>query len=183
MSVHDEAMSLREAFRVLSADMDKSVLLRYSLPQHGMWRRSLQKCATVLSERGLKLGYVPRHVWPAGLKHGLSGAGRRTLLVWAPGVEVMHGSSLDVREVCLGFGRLLENTSEFVPVLVTDKPEFAFYSRLGWLVEFLPTLSADAQAYRDDKLRYLAWRYRDAVLVPAVAAFVSESDWRTLTAT
>lgn len=51
-------------------------------------------------------------------------------------------------------------------VLVTNVPDFSFYSRLGWLVEFLPTLPGDREAYLQQKLCYLAWRYRGADVVP-----------------
>ena len=54
----------------------------------------------------------------------------------------------------------------WAPVLVTDVADFAFFSRLNWLVEYVPSLSAPADGYFEHKLRYLAWRYRD---VPALS--------------
>lgn len=51
-------------------------------------------------------------------------------------------------------------------VLVTNVPDFAFYSRLGWLVEYIPALSGTHESYAQEKLRYLAWRYRGADVVP-----------------
>jgi hypothetical protein len=56
-----------------------------------------------------------------------------------------------------------------VPVLVTDVADFAFFSRLGWLVEYVPALSTPADDYGERKRRYLAWRYRDAPALPVSA--------------
>jgi hypothetical protein len=63
----------------------------------------------------------------------------------------------------------------FVPILVTDVPDFAFFSRLGWLVEYVPTLAPPAGDYAERKRRYLAWRYRDAPALPASAGLTAES--------
>lgn len=52
-----------------------------------------------------------------------------------------------------------------VPVLVTDVADFSFFSRLGWLVEYVPSLST-AGGYAARKERYLAWLYRDVPAVP-----------------
>jgi hypothetical protein len=54
-------------------------------------------------------------------------------------------------------------------VLVTDVADFAFFSRLNWLVEYVPSLSAPADGYFEHKLRYLAWRYRDVPALPVTA--------------
>jgi hypothetical protein len=51
---------------------------------------------------------------------------------------------------------VLHDVVGYAPVLITDVAEFAFFSRLGWLVEYVPKLSAPAEAYAARKLRYLA---------------------------
>jgi hypothetical protein len=51
-------------------------------------------------------------------------------------------------------------------VLVTDVADFAFFSRLGWLVEYLPKLSGEGQAYELRKARFIAKLYRDAPALP-----------------
>jgi hypothetical protein len=63
----------------------------------------------------------------------------------------------------------------FVPVLVTNVADFAFFSRLGWLVEYVPALSAPAGGYAERKQRHLAWRYRDAPALPVSAGLTDES--------
>jgi hypothetical protein len=80
-----------------------------------------------------------------------------------------------LREACRGFQALEKALPGYVPVLVTDVADFAFYSRLGWLVEYLPSLSAPALAYRERKARYLAWRYRDAPVLPASVGLALEA--------
>jgi hypothetical protein len=52
---------------------------------------------------------------------------------------------------------------------VTNVADFSFFSRLGWLVEYLPALSSPADGYAERKKRYLAWRYRDAPILPVSA--------------
>jgi hypothetical protein len=60
-------------------------------------------------------------------------------------------------------------------VLITPLSDFAFYSRLGWLVEYLPKLGND-EAYRERKRRYLAWRYRDATALPLSAGLADAAE-------
>ena len=115
--------------------------------------------------------------WHAGLKHGNGSSDARLLLVWAEGMD-REG----LREACAGFQRLLSGRSDVVTVLVTDLSDFTFYSRLGWLVEYLPDLSGAGASYSDRKKRYLAWRYRDAMVVPASAGLLGEAEWNMLVA-
>lgn len=110
--------------------------------------------------------------WDVGLKHGRNSAGARPLLIWSEG----HDRQV-VRNACDGMTRLLDGHSEFQPILVTDVADFAYYSRLGWLVEYLPDLSGKGPSYRDRKRRYLAWRYRDALAVPLSAGLVEQKEW------
>jgi hypothetical protein len=60
-------------------------------------------------------------------------------------------------------------------VLITNVADFAFFSRLSWLVEYVPSLSAPADGYSVHKLRYLAWRYRDLPALPATADIEEDS--------
>lgn len=54
---------------------------------------------------------------------------------------------------------LLTDVAGRVPVLLTNVADFAFYSQLGWLVEYVPE---PASAYGQAKLDYLALRYQIA---------------------
>jgi hypothetical protein len=74
-----------------------------------------------------------------------------------------------LRAACRGFETLHQALPDFTPVLVTNVADFAFFSRLGWLVEYVPTLSPPAGGYAERKRRYLAWRYRDAAALPVSA--------------
>jgi hypothetical protein len=72
----------------------------------------------------------------------------------------------ELRSACGRIRELQTGSPGWAPVLVTDVADFAFFSRLNWLVEYVPSLSAPADGYFEHKLRYLAWRYRD---VPALS--------------
>ena len=48
--------------------------------------------------------------------------------------------------------------NSLAPVLITASPEFSFWSRMGWLVEYLPGDRGHARR----KLKYLGARYRGA---------------------
>ena len=75
-----------------------------------------------------------------------------------------------------GIATRLGEHHRLAPVLVTDVADFAHFSRLGWLVEYLPRFHGDAQAqaYRQHKQAYLAWRYRDACIVQFRVGLASE---------
>lgn len=55
-----------------------------------------------------------------------------------------------------------------VPVLVTRIVDFPFFVRLGWQVEYLPSFSGKRK-YATQKARYLALRYREAIVFPLEA--------------
>lgn len=102
--------------------------------------------------------------WSPKLKHVPVEPGAKVVLFWAVG-------AFDKQALRLALEAQLERFKSQgggLGVLVTNVPDFAFYSRLGWLVEFLPVLPDDREAYVQQKLRYLAWRYRDAAVVPCV---------------
>ena len=68
----------------------------------------------------------------------------------------------------------------YIPALITNHADFAFYSRLGWLVEYLPNLRGVGEAYDDRKAQYLAWRYRDASVLPLSAGLLTDEQWSQL---
>ncbi len=48
------------------------------------------------------------------------------------------------------------------------------------MVEYLPELEGKGLPYQERKRDYLAWRYRDAVVVPAAAGLLDEENWNRL---
>lgn len=111
--------------------------------------------------------------WPAGLKQ--HGSGRaKPLLIWAVGVD-----RETLRTACNRFTDLEAGSSGFAPVLVTDVADFAFFSRLGWLVEYLPTLPGEGQPYEMRKARFLARLYRGAPALP-VSAVLESRRWKDI---
>ena len=102
--------------------------------------------------------------WSPRLKHVPAVQDAKVVLFWAVG-------SYDKESLRMALASQLERFKSQgggLGVLVTNVPGFAFYSRLGWLIEYLPELSGTQASYGQEKLRYLAWRYRGASVVPCV---------------
>lgn len=163
----------RERVRQLAAEAEPRLATHYALWHPPGQRRTLYRRFRKALGRLLRLLHLrPPHVpepWVTTLKDTAQSGTSNTLLVWALGVD-----SSVMRTACEELSRRLSQSSEWAPVLVTDVPDFAFYSRLGWLVEYVPKLSEPAGHYYDRKQRYLAWRYRDAPVLPVTAGLVSD---------
>lgn len=166
MSIEEETMHLRRRLQQLAEEagadpLAKRYLRRFGRLRLSPYRRVRVRVGDVL--RGLGLRARPRiPAWLPGLKHlaGTEHAG--PLLVWALDVD-----RDDLRRACLALQRIENDLlPRFVPVLVTDVADFAFFSRLGWLVEYVPKLSPPAAGFADRKVRYLASRYRGAAALP-----------------
>ena len=125
----------------------------------GRWRRRLFRQPIPLPKP-----------WLPGLKHVQCDDEPRPLVIWALGID-----RETLREACRNFETLQASLPDFAPVLVTDVADFAAFSRLGWLVEYVPSFSPPASSYAERKRRYLAWRYRDAPSLPASAGLSYES--------
>lgn len=164
MSIEEEVETLRRHLDELAGGVDDELMERYELKRPPMppglyWRlRWLAGWAL----RGLKSMPVWRpDPWPVGLKTAAPGWKAKPLLIWAIGVD-----RDTLRQACDGFLRLRAAWPNFVPVLVTDVVDFAFFSRLGWLVEYLPRLIGEGESYHERKMRFLARLYRDVPAVP-----------------
>ena len=125
----------------------------------GRWRRRLFRQPLPLPKP-----------WLPGLKHAQSDDAATPLVIWALGTD-----RETLRDACRGFATVEDSLPGFAPVLVTDVADFAFFSRLGWLVEYVPSFSPPASRYAERKRKYLAWRYRDAPVFPASAGLSHES--------
>jgi len=100
--------------------------------------------------------------WSPRLKHVPAAEDAKVVLFWAVGEFDKSPLRLELRAQLERF----KSEGGGLGVLLTNVPDFAFYSRLGWLVEYLPQLSGTHESYAQEKLRYLAWRYRGADVVP-----------------
>lgn len=178
MSVLQETVALRRELSALAARPEWSLLVRHDLlrkPPLSISERLTRYARRFLAAVGLTPPHVSSYLWSVTLKHAPAPAGARPLLIWAVGVE-RDG----LRQACQGFSGRLRADSRLAPVLVTDVADFAYFSRLGWLVEYLPELSGEGVPYRQRKCRYLAWRYRDALILPISAGLASQSAWDEL---
>lgn len=147
--------------------------------------------------------------WRASLKHAPVLSDAKTILIWGmregvanldaatpadignePYMDSHAKSTLDIsRQACLSLKVRFASSddvngtsspSKFIPVLITDQADFAFYSRLGWLVEYLPHLPGSGESYFDRKLAYLAWRYQDVPVIDLSADPVFDGDLESL---
>jgi hypothetical protein len=158
MGIKEDTEALRQHLEEL-ADYNDDELARYELmrptkPPGLYWQLRWLAGRTLrwLESKGLK---QPDR-WPVSLKHHAA-AKAKPLLIWAVGTD-----REELRFACRRLAEMRVDMAGFVPVLVTDVADFAFFSRLGWLVEYLPTLSGEGQAYELRKARFIARLYRDA---------------------
>lgn len=179
MSVVEETRLLQRRVAALAKQPDWGLLVRYELlpakPSPVFRERFLQRLGRLLRVWGFSRSRYLKQRWDVGLKHAGGSSNARTLLIWAESADREQ-----VREACAGFQRLFAGRTDLTPVLLTDVADFAFYSRLGWLVEYLPELSRQGESYRERKRRYLAWLYRDALVVPVSAGLLNEAAWCVL---
>lgn len=161
---HSKFESLLRRLRSMSESFEWALHVRYELlPQKRppeLRKHIAQKIGRLMRVWGLSRSYYQNRPWLPGLKHGAT-EGSITLLIWSD-VADKEGS----RTACIAFQRFLSMHPQYVPVLVTPLADFAFYSRLGWLVEYLPEIPGEGPSYVERKQCYLAWRYRQAEAVP-----------------
>ncbi len=178
MPLIQETEELRHLLRQWATDPEWSLLVRYELlPQKPApeWRKRLSwRLGRCLRVCGLSRARYCKRDWQAGLKH-VPASEKTTLLIWS---DVPDKAAS--RVASNGLRRLLTAHPAFVPVLVTPLADFAFYSRLGWLIEYLPEISGAGADYIERKKRYLAWRYRDAVAIPLSSGLCGEADFARL---
>ncbi|MGF6572917.1 hypothetical protein ABH945_005038 [Paraburkholderia sp. GAS333] len=179
MSVITEANALRRELKSLAAQPEWALLTRYDLladkpplsSRERVWR-DFRRC---LAAMGMMPPQVTPYPWLSTLKHRSASSDLTTVMIWALGAD-----RPGVRTACEGFSTRLKDAGHLAPVLVTDISDFGFYSRLGWLVEYLPNLSGAGPSLLQRKQAYLAWRYRDACIMPLSAGLASESEWNAL---
>lgn len=93
--------------------------------------------------------------WNVGLQHNENYNDQKPVLL----IQALATPPDKIRAICLEIDEELKRKRLCLPVLLTDVADFAFYSQLGWLVEYLPKLGDE---YRNNKLKYLALRYQGA---------------------
>lgn len=171
MNLAAEMERLRQHLDDLAQIEDGSFTTRYALrrpplPPGVYWQ--LRALAGRTLRRMEQMGILRPDPWPAALKHSSAKARAKPYLIWAVGTEREI-----LREACSGFAEVQDLLPGFAPVLVTDVADFAFFSRLGWLIEYLPQLSGGGEPYENRKTRLLAHLYRGAPVVPASAGMKS----------
>jgi len=173
--VKERLASLQRELEELASEPDDA-LLRYALPSPSRpkglyWRMRWVAARTLrLLER---LGLKPHHPWPPALRHAPGRDSAKPLLIWAVGAD-----RETLRRACAGFAK--HPIAGFAPVLVTDVADFAFFSRLGWLVEYVPEIAGVGESYARRKKRFLARLYRGAAVLPVTAGLEIETHWEDI---
>ena len=174
MSQSAEFEGLRRLVEKLAGEAETDLTQRYALrflpwERPSPYRRFRMGVGRILQRLGLRRPR-PLEPWLPGLKHVERSDGARPFVIWA-----LDTDRETLRAACRGLETLYPALPGWAPVLVTDIADFAFFSRLGWLVEYVPTLSVPAGRYAERKRQYLAWRYRDAPALPVSAGLTAES--------
>ena len=174
MSQRAKVDSLRRHLNQLAGEFDTGLSRRYALqfwtPEiPSLYRRIRKKAGRLLRWLGLLRRPPappppPPKPWLTQLNHVDYGNAARPFLIWAMDIE-----RDELRGACDRVKKLQIRSPGWAPVLVTDVADFAFFSRLNWLVEYVPSLTAPADKYSGRKLRYLAWRYREVPALPVTA--------------
>jgi len=173
MTLRADADSLRRRLTKLAHEFDTGINQRYGLhfppEKPSLYRRLRTNAGRLLRRLGLMRPLPPRpppplEPWLTELKHVDYGDAARPLLIWAMDIE-----RDELRGACDRIKKLQIRSPGWAPVLVTDVADFAFFSRLNWLVEYVPSLTAPADKYSGRKLKYLAWRYREVPALPVTA--------------
>ncbi|WP_175691420.1 hypothetical protein [Burkholderia anthina] len=179
MSVIAETRKLRRRLKLLATKPEWDLLTRYDLlakkSPSSLKGRAWRRVKHLLASVGLMSPHVTPYPWLSSLKHRPVSADVKTVVIWALGVDRQQ-----LRVACEGFSNKLQGSDHLAPVLVTDIADFAFYSRLGWLVEYVPSLSGEGPSLHERKQAYLAWRYRSARIVPLSAGLASAPEWNAL---
>lgn len=171
MNLGKDITALQQHLDELVRIPDEELEGRYAMQQPRRprgWYWQLRWLAGRMLRALESFGILRSHPWPARLKHAGKGRKAKPLLVWAVGVERDK-----LREACHGLTGLLETMPGFAPVLVTDVADFAHFSRLGWLVEYLPAMEGVGESFGHRKERFLARLYRGAPVVPVSLGLAS----------
>jgi hypothetical protein len=174
MSLTDELEALQARLSALALAPADEVLERYTMsrprrPPGLYWQLRW------LAGRALRwlqsTGILHANPWPVGLAHSGSRRHAKPILIWAVGAD-----RNDLHKACSGLSGFLETLPGYAPVLITDHADFAFFSRLGWLVEYLPDVSGEGEPFAARKERFLARLYRGAPAVPLSAGLALGSN-------
>lgn len=176
-TLKEEVKALERRLRRLAAQKDDELAERYVI------KRSPRPKGLYWQLRGF-VGTIVRWIearwpwrknpWPVSLRQQPTDPHAKPLLIWA------MGTSRDtLREACNNLSAQWDSFPGFAPVLITDVADFAFFSRLGWLVEYLPRLEGQGEPYEERKLKYLARLYRGAPVIPVSAGFEDVETVRT----
>lgn len=164
-SAEADIAALRRKLHALAVEPDGGLETRYVLRRPQLPKTlylQLRRLATQALRWLGRIGPRGGSPWPARLRHVAGSTKAVPLLIWSQGLDrkALH-------ETCEGLRKCLSDMPDYAPVLVTDVADFAFFSRLGWMVEYLPELDGEGESYAARKTRLVARIYKDAPVLPA----------------
>lgn len=170
--IAEEAAELRQRLDRLAAVPSDERLASYEMqrpprPRGLYWQ--LRWLVGGLLRRLESAGILPSNPWPAGLQHTDRKKGAKSVLIWGVGA-----SRDDLRDACDALARFFEKRTDLAPVLVTDVADFAYFSRLGWFVEYVPQIAGKGESFETRKLKLLAQLYRGTLILPLRAGLQDE---------
>lgn len=174
MDICEDIAALEHYLDELAAGPDDALQDRYAMhrparPKGLYWQ--LRWLAGQVLRRLQSVGLLSANPWPVRLAHSGTSRNDRPVLIWAIGIDRDR-----LREATVRLSRLLDEFPGLAPVLVTDTADFAFFSRLGWLVEYVPDIDGEGEYFRSRKLQYLARLYRGAPALPVHSGLAEIAD-------
>lgn len=173
----NQTKQLREQIRAWAANPDWRFFVKYEIKPQRFWDKVWWAIrlgpGRMLRVLGLSRAFYLNLKWDARLKHAPKPDEARTLVFWNDITD-----KVEAHAACEMGRALLHDSKDWVPVLVTEHADFAYYSRLSWLVEYLPQVAGketSPEAYVAIKKKYLAFRYRDALHLPLSAVFLEKN--------
>ncbi len=133
------------------------------MPQGLKWYflRIFMRSRTKIMHIAHRHTHFEKRFWQKDLKHAPRNKAQHSLVLYSEGME-----KNTQRTICNKILKFFHDFPQFVPVLMTDIADFAYYSRLHILVEYLPALTCKKETiYKQKKKQYLAWLYRDTVFL------------------
>ena len=180
--MEQEIVALQRKLRALASCQDSELIERYQIkgaprPPGLYWR--LRGLAAFIVRGLIAASPWKQIAWPVSLKQLPLDPKAKPVLIWAVGTD-----RDELRAGCDSLSDKWGALRGFAPVLITDVADFAYFSRLGWLVEFLPALAGHGKPYEDRKLQHLAGLYREAPVLPVSAGVqaIDELELRRLVA-
>ena len=170
-NIHIQIFNIQRKFKSLSY-IPYKILFNYE--SIFLWQQILFPVFNIINILLLKNKYYFNITWNSGLKH-YTGKSKHTILV----VDNVNDKE-KIFKVCTNLKNIFLSLNETSIVLITNYADFHFYSRLGWMIEYLPSALPNSSLYIAQKKQYLAWRYKNSTVLPLSLGFLPDKQVKFL---